>query len=273
MHLSVGWPEAVRLLLDAGAAVDTFDIDGYTPVFYAVEQACLKSVQILGEAGCMLYNESGISLLEFLSTQEYHIFGHHPRGQDEAIFDCVVRLVAERRQELTALARNVLDGKDFARLHLSAQSVLDSKAPLAISLLQGKIDVPRSLVWLSPTQSCVYHMPCLSPRQAQSLWNAGFRDIDELDSMGQSRLMKGHPIFDFYKPDNTKLRDEFTEWLLQKGADLHRRQGYAFQRPIGINDRTCDLKGCKTDRNSDTTALHYLAASWGPEFYSYVFLR
>ncbi len=273
LHLSVRWPKAIRLLLDAGAAVDAFEINGFTPVFYAAVQACSESVQTLGEVGCVLCLKEGESLLEYLIKRLDFPFKSTPENQDVAVVDCVIKLVAERRQKLTALARAALDSKDLARLRLSAQTVLDSKASLAISLLQGKIDVPRSLVNLSPVQCCVYHIPCLRARQAQSLWNAGFHDIDELDSLGQSPLMKDRPSITTDMRDTTKIREEFTEWLLLKGADLHCQQGHAFQKPIKTSHDTLSLESCKTNRSSATTALHYLAALWGQDFYSNILVR
>lgn len=54
LHFSVHWPEGMRLLLDAGAAVDASDCYGLSPVFYAAERGLLEPVNILGEADCAL---------------------------------------------------------------------------------------------------------------------------------------------------------------------------------------------------------------------------
>lgn len=51
---------------------------------------------------------------------------------------------------------------------------------------------------------------------------------------------------------------EFVEWLMQKGADLHRRQSHTFQYH--------ENKKHETDRASSVTALHYLAERWGGVF-------
>ena len=249
------------MLVDAGADVDACDVAGYPPVFYAAQQACLETVQILGNAGCVLYSEIGQSLLEYV----IHLLDYPSEGDDNtnaALVEHVIRLVAERRQKLTAMARAVLDSQDLARLQLSPQTVLDSKAPLAISLLQSKVDIPRSL--LSHVQCCVYHIERLHPPQAQSLWNAGFHDIDEFDRLGQTPLMKDRRsmVVETSKP-REQLRERFIEWLLLKGADLHRQQGYACQQPTQPHGDFVPLQSCKTDRSSATTALHYLAAFWG----------
>lgn len=66
--------------------------------------------------------------------------------------------------------------------------------------------------------------------------------------------------------DNTKAKDEFAQWLVPKGVDLHYRQGHAFQKPIKTFHDKFKKESCNTNRGSATTALRYLAALWGQVF-------
>lgn len=271
----------MRLLLDAGAAVDAIDDFGLGAVFYAAKRVLLEPVKILGEADCALHAFPGRygmaslysaseSLLEHtMSIESWSAHDDYryeaSKDEAEAVVDAVIRLVAQRRRVLGALVRTSLDPQHVSRLQLSPDTVLDHKASIAVSMLHEKIGIPESLKGLSPYRSTVYHIPCLNLRHAHALWNAGFRDIDELDSLGRSSLMSRFASFTVYDSYFEKL--EVVEWLVQKGADLYRRQSHAFQRRMSADRGYCVENIYETDRASSATALHYLAAGWGRAFH------
>ncbi len=282
LHLCVEWPETISLLLDAGANVDAADCFGLTPIFYAAKLFLPEPFSILSKTQCELrsftsrYSHRPEFLLQYLlwwSGDTYRWRHRLSKDKAEAILDAAIRLLAERRRMLEALVRISLDAKATQRLRLSSETVLDHKASLAISMLREKIDVPGSLVTVSPSSSSdstVYHMKGLTLRHAHVLWDNGFRDVNELDSVGLSPLMR-RQFIGLYLINKNLLEDlEVAAWLVKKGADLHCQQRHAFQKRIA-NDR-CYLgdgysEVCKTNRASSATALHYLASHLGNILY------
>ena len=269
----------MRLLLAAGAAVDAVDAFGYSPVIYAAKHVLLEPIKFLAEADCALHgfpprygrNYFGSLLEESIHTESWPIYELHRPGasKEEAaeIVDTMIRLVAQRRRKLAALARTFLEDHLVSQLQLSHEKVLDYKASLATSMLQGKVEIPESLKELSPLSSTVYHIHHLTTlREARTLWETGFCDMNELDSLGQSCLMKRYiPRSRF----NEGL--ELIEWLVSKGADIHRQQGYAFQwrEPTDYKFDYTFPEGnvYRTENPSSTTAVHYLAVRWGSALY------
>ena len=270
------------LLIDAGADVDAIDDFGLPPIFYATRFILLKPFSLLGEAQCVLHRKSSeryhmasvpefVSLLEdtmgVVAFREHKEYRYDASIDDaEAIVDATIRIVVERRRVLESLVRTSLDAQAARRLQLSPEILLDRNASLAIEMLREKIDVPNSLDRLSPSHSTVYHIRDLNLRQANVLWDAGFRDVNERDSLGHSALMNGKTI-NFCLTFNEEL--ELAAWLVEKGGDLYCRQRHAFQKRIR-NDREHPDNGYGefyiTDRASSTAALHCLASHWGVIF-------
>ena len=263
----------MRLLLDAGAAVDAADIFGFSPVVYAAKRVLLEPIKILDEADCALhlfpipYGRYFRPLLEDImigESWEHYKMNHPGASEDDAaeIVDTIIKLVAQRCRKLAALARAFLDDHLLSQLQLSPEKVLDHKTSLAVSMLQERVVVLESLKQLSPLSSTVYHIRYLTLRQARCLWEAGFRDMNEIDSSGRTCLMKCCICI-------TKLNDslELIEWFVSNGADIHRRQGYAFQ--WRESTKYGFLKGNirRTDNPSSVMALHCLAVRWVHSLY------
>lgn len=164
---------------------------------------------------------------------------------------------------LADLARISLDTESLKKLNLSDESLLDHKASLAASMLSEKFKVPNSLK--RPLSDCtVYHLSALNRRQAQSLWDAGFRDVDEFDEFGHSPL-----IVMMRTTAGYNLNSELVEWLVSKGANLDRRQAYAFafdHQEHLLRSVPEEERAIKTEWTSYVTAAHYLALFFGRSF-------
>ncbi|KAI9703670.1 MAG: hypothetical protein M1836_007440 [Candelina mexicana] len=272
LHFSVTWTAGMRLLLEAGCNVNPIDDLGLTPSYYAAQLILQKPFNILGERECVLNSFQNSnpyiipetrSILELMIYQEgawqyFDYTGGLSRQDFEAMVDAIIGLVVKRRRMLESRARISLNAQEIKRLRLSSESVIDGNAPLAISMMRGKIDVPASLDIISTFGGTVYHIKGLNLRQAHVLWDAGFRDIDELDSMGLSPLM-------MYRGDLSDESLAVVEWLVEKGARLHCRQRYAFSDRLAKKGKHTVLGFNRihgSDRVSGTTALHYLASYW-----------
>ncbi|KAL8787489.1 MAG: hypothetical protein Q9195_007736 [Heterodermia aff. obscurata] len=202
-------------------------------------------------------------LVQLLKSMELYCLKHNTDEQGSASPSDVdengntvfhVSAQFERRKKLEVLARATLDAKAIQSLRLSNEAVLDGKASRAISMLREKTYIPPWLINLTPEHGTVYHISDITVKQAQILWDAGFREIDELDELGVSPLMalrESRSIYHNYYIEYWNM----VVWLLAKGADLHRRQKFvAYGR-----DRL-------SNKASSTAALHYLAAGWGMQF-------
>ncbi|KAL8916695.1 MAG: hypothetical protein Q9172_006187 [Xanthocarpia lactea] len=286
LHFSVVWPAGIQTLLETSADVDAIDHFGNTPIFYAVAHCVPESIEMLGRANCRLTGNPSIvsrnrrgteSILQWATATESH--GIHnffrseaSRKDAEAMFNASVSLVAERRRSLEVLVQTFLDAQAAKRLQIPPGAILDRKASFAISMLRGKVDVPHSMMALSPSQSTVYHIPELNVRQARIFWENGFRDVDELDDLGQSALMKSDPEYDPEHSAEEHLK--FVAWLVEKGAKLHNRQKYTFRKQKacdGVYDPNefAEQVGWverdeifRSNDSSSTTAMHYLASRW-----------
>ncbi len=251
----------MQLLLEAGGAVDVFDKFGGTPIYYAATAALHESFNILAGKECILYTQlhgEVESILQIAIYVESSATYRHRRSkasheEAEGIVDTVIGLVAKRRQILEALARTSLDFQSIKQLRMSPETLLDFGSPLAVRLPREKPHVPASLENLLPLDGTVYHIKYLNQRQAHVLWEAGFHDIDEPDSLGHSALMKR-------RSGGIDENLELAEWLVGKGVNLHCRQKHAFgSRLDGVYE---------SNRASSTTALHYLASYWAGLIYA-----
>ena len=273
------------MLLETSADVDAIDRFGNTPIFYAVAHCVPESIKMLGRANCRLtVNQSIVSrnptgtgsILQWATATESHeshkIFRPEASRKDvEAMFNASVSLVAERRRSLEALVQTLLGAQAVKRLQIAPGAVLDRKASFAISMLRGKDDVPDSMMAISPSYSTVYHIPQLNVRQARIFWDNGFRDVDELDDLGQSALMKCDPG---YLQETAEEYLKFVAWLVDKGAKLHNRQKYTFRKRKAYDrvyepDELAEQVGWverdeifRSNDSSSTAALHYLATRW-----------
>lgn len=280
LHLSVNWSAGLQHLLEAGANVDAVDHYGYTPIFYAANLCLHESVNVLAETHCALHRFPNqyearskqpllYKVFDMITEGTYTWFRHVASEEEaralsegaEAVLDTSIKHVVERRRMLEALIRTSLDAKAAEQLRISAETVLDRNASRAISMLREKIDIPVSLTNLTIEHATVYHFNYLSLQQAQLLWDAGFREIDEFDEWGLTPLMRSKRFHSEYMSNDIW---EFAAWLVGKGADLYRQQEYAFRKRMANNEY--HPSGIPeiyvSDKASGRTASHYLAGHW-----------
>ena len=256
LHLSVIWPESLRTVLDAGALVDVKDYLGHTPVQYACYLEAAEQVAILTEANCLLGWAEG-PRADFVLDNAFRIKYMTPTNDaNAAMVDKVIQVIAQRQRNLMSLARKYLDVVWVNRLQSSKRGLLDRNASLAIHLLEARIVVPKYLKHLTPPNRSVYHNG-LTLRQANSLWEAGFYDVDEYNDRGKTPIMI-LPAYDI----------KLVKFFLSKGADLHRRRQFALRavREMGANIISAE----QTGEPSNLAAVHELATTIGVEIGSFL---
>ncbi|KAL9118762.1 MAG: hypothetical protein Q9187_004691 [Circinaria calcarea] len=280
LHLSIDWPEGIQILLNTSANVDAADWNGHTPVVYGFGRHLLEPIRLLTQADCCLHFPwpSRVSdystLLHYSMMDEFcHWYDCSPQAlvkNSEATVDYVISLFRERRQRLGNLVKTSLPPSSIGRLDMSSDKLLDHKAHLAVAMLEDiEIPVPQSLLSMEPLGQTVYHIRYLNLRQARLLWEAGFRDVNALDSLGLSPLM--HQAVERrkypgeYHPNALGLLEflQLLGWFLTNGANLHSLQRYAFRKvEIGTDRwqrgrwRREEIQ--RTDTTSSMTASHYI---------------
>ena len=270
LHLSMDWPEGIQILLNAGADVDAADKWRLTPISYAAQHHQHEALRLLEQAGCKLHYHP-LGYQDLVETLRADTIAHDGRLSHvqasvqarEATIDYIISLLRVRRQSLGNLVNTTLDPSLTKRLDMSPDKLLDHKASLAVAMLkENGIPVPRSLLSVEPKGKTVYHFEGRNINQARSLWQAGFRDVNELDDSGRSPLM-GQGGFG-YTTGELQATLELLAWFLSKGADLHGLQRYAFRTAAeNKNEPWRSLPSYLTDARSSIRALHYIGQRLG----------
>ncbi|KAI9685709.1 MAG: hypothetical protein M1822_004269 [Bathelium mastoideum] len=258
LHLSILWPEGLRMMLDAGASLDEPDTAGMTAVYYACTTFGIEQIEILSEANCQF--GAGVRLLQFAMQQEVVLCRWAFHNLDAihlaaAMVDKIAYLTAKRLRTLMGLVEEHLGISFRISLRSSEDGVLDYKAKAAVDLLETKLAVPEHLKNLTHPNATIYHNIYLSSRQARSLWDAGFHDVDELNEEGLSPLML---CYRWMNPVDDPL--EGMKFLLSKGANVHKRAQFAFRASKYPKLR---LNSERTKVPSSSAAIHYIAAHMG----------
>ncbi len=235
LHLACHWPRGIQLLLDAGAnyLVHQADVCGGLPIQYSIEFRCLDAIQLLLNAGSAFsspgWTSSWEEVLRILGTKDI-------------IPSFLLSTFQERRRKLFELAKDTLPAEVWADLDVPTDRLLDERAAeIQRFLVDADIGIPKSIS-VPQRRGTVYHYPCWSVKQADQLWDLGFRDIDAWDEYGYTPLMSLQPHSDLGN----------AQWLLHHGADPRREIRY-------IHDDNDD----KRNHVAGFTALHCIAYEFG----------
>jgi hypothetical protein len=136
-------------------------------------------------------------------------------GSSMSIF--LIEELVKRRQYLRDHAFEVLPPEDVKQIGLLPWTLPDiNLLPLCSVFRQHGFDIGLYHQGVTHVQS-VFHASGLSPDHIEALWGVGFRDIDVPDEFGHTPLV----LWDIGCSLQRSL--DRAEWLIQHGADLHRR--------------------------------------------------
>ena len=196
LHIALPWPQGVSILLAAGANI--------APDQNILSDACWlgnsSSIPLLLDHGCLINLSSSVFSSRNIDLQKL-----------------VVSHLVRRRNRLGGLAANNLSGIDFQSPNLRKDRVLNAQADVVAPVLSRtgvEIDLALSLL---PTT--VYHATTMNVKMGNLLYDAGFRDFDEVDALEMSPFWT-HVQYDMWKPLE-KL--SVLAWLRDKGVDMYRR--------------------------------------------------
>jgi len=235
LHLACRWPRGIQLLLDVGAnyLVHQADVCGSLPIAYSTNFHCLDAIQLLLNAG------SAFSPPGWIKSWE-EVLNILPCRRTIPSF--LLSTFQERRRKLFELAKRTLPAEVWADLDVPTDRLLDERAAeIQRVLVDADIEIPKSIS-VPQARGTVYHGPILSAKQADQLWDAGFRDIDSWDEFGRTPMMDARTYLDL----------EYPQWLLRHGAVPHREIRY-------IHDDNDD----KRKSVAGLTALHCVAYRLG----------
>lgn len=198
VNYHISWPPGLALLLQAG----------YRSPIRAIKRAC--------EANC----ESSVKLLT--DTQRYYVGPDELRAascsDNPAIAELIISALVDRRKRLQALAETHLPEMTIAQLNIRPGSILNMQAARACQLLKERSvdvdDVEEQGQWSAYDILAYNHNFDIVDR----LWDAGFKDVDEVDRSGMTSLMK----LRLSSCDLVYLLEKAL-WLITKGADINRR--------------------------------------------------
>lgn len=250
--MSIGWPSGIKILLDHGADSNVTDRDGERPVEHAVARLCLDSLTLLEEASCPLNSLRTAANLEYA--------GKVDKVKLAIIIDYSIAMEARRRQNLQTLIVNYLPKELILRLLPFGDRLIDIYAVQGASALQQRsISIPRTLEFFEPAQT-VYHVRYLTSKVQESLWGAGFRDINEPNWKGQTPVMILGPIVIFHPwafgcPSTLENVLERIEWFETKGVDLNEKVQDIIHRATCIHTKPIECSYL----TSSHTVSHFLA--------------
>ena len=252
LHLAVGWPLGMKMLLQYGANADSRDNFGVKPLEYAIRLGFAEAVLFLMRAGCSLYLNGRVDALSFANEiwSENGLARLRAVSQEtrKTVLETVITLLAERRHDLQSHMVTSLPRKSADACWTPNDQVLDEHAPYVEELLSSQgLLLPRASSLLPlPT---VYHVHNLTVELAEMMWQAGFRDVDAPDSDGRTPLMY-HGVAGEYLVD-LRRGIKLTSWLIKRGANIHRWQ------------HSCVQAVEVTDQKPTKNALHHMAAGIG----------
>ena len=236
------------MLLDAGADIESADVRGDRPISYAMSMNHVESISLLGEAQCELYIlRTGIpdilaSAIAFGGSLEY-----------SHIADAVIRLAVQRRKQLQGMVLATVLPSSLDERLLRTDRILDEYANLACSILQNHdIPIPPHLL-PPPNHHTAYHNARLTHWVAESLWQAGFRDIDGSDEYGRTPLMIS-PMMTYRRSFENYLK--LVGWFLVKGASLYSTQACRLRLATDTDDRDLVVVDINVT-GSNIQAIHY----------------
>ena len=185
LHLSCNWPRGMSLLLQFGGTkvINRRDNLSLLPLYYACTIGCIETVRLLLEADSAFFS-TGI----FNYSSGGDVLERAIECYADTLLPLLIPALVNRRNRLQQLAFEHLPERLYNSLGICPDRILDKQAcQTYMALTDNGILVPASLTCPDRIQT-VYHNS-LTPRSAEMLYEAGFLDIDELDSKCVTPLM------------------------------------------------------------------------------------
>lgn len=250
LHLSVDWPDGIRVLLKYGATVNVTDRKGWTPVDHVIERLALQSLDLFEKAGCALFTRLRLQSAINRDWDYERTPRNDPRKTN--VLNIKIKEEANRRRKLQSLLDHSLPECVLRGLAISKDRLLDQQASAAkAALKRHNVSIPP---WLQTEydSGTVYHYDFLTVKVLDILWGAGFRDVNELDRAGRTPLMTMK-----FDRVNSEEALEIIAWFENKGVDIDEQIHHLHQiSGIQVGSRWRDAYTI-----ADHAVVHYLCCS------------
>jgi hypothetical protein len=211
LHLAVGWPPGVSVLIQAmPELMNKRDNHGDIPLTHACHCLHTETVQLLLDADYSLEN-----------SDFQYLYKCAMASGSVLMVQCFVNALAKRSRRLYDIAAKSLPAS-FTDTLLSDRLLDADKSRVCNALDIYNIRVPKVLRASDPVYHFVWSThrsnPGFSKEIAQLLYEAGFRDVDAVNTRGYTPLMAGLRSTRPCTTDDI----EYAVWLIRKGARLDR---------------------------------------------------
>ncbi|KAL9085810.1 MAG: hypothetical protein Q9165_007442 [Trypethelium subeluteriae] len=152
----------------------------------------------------------------------------HPRTDwlfsksSESIISQCIAAIADRRRRLQDLAIASLPLAALHELDLGSDQLVDEKASMLQQIFSdNQVSLPPSLA-IPATRTTIYHHTCLTPENAERLYNLGFKDIcgRDCDNMTPLATIRTSPKNNIYswlkKKEEVEAGVAYASWLVSK---------------------------------------------------------
>lgn len=215
--MAILWPRGLRLLFElAGLACDSIidarDSAGHSAICCAIDLQQVESVRIL------LDHDAPLDLEHTGNFSHPAVLYLSPPRK---VFEVLSNELSCRRRQLLSIALKNLPDTCISKLGLRSVSMIQTNATEVIDHLKLQhVDIPQICHGARP--GTIYHSPKMSVTLAESLFRAGFTEVDFLIE-GYSPLMTIEPSA--YFVINGVYCDQLLpliNFFVEQGADIHR---------------------------------------------------
>lgn len=231
IHLAIGWPDGLQLLLDAADEPLLHQQNGTTPLDYAIAFGCANSIRLLADA-------------DFAFDMQWNLF-IGTDALDPEVSDAVLNVILKRLQQLLEFGKQNLPSETLSSLqinrpewmHLKARALMDSLRSEGIQLPPKFARVSRafgSCKYFGETRAPqdfwlqlggFFHQYDISHETVLALFGAGITDVDaeveQITPLMRLEVLGAKAIF----PDQRSFINYYrnVEFFVQKGGRLDRQ--------------------------------------------------
>jgi hypothetical protein len=174
-------------------------------------------------SACQLNCEESVKMLIedqrcFIGMKEFEISNFHP---NPTIVDLIVNGFIDRRKRLQTLAEAHLPSSVTDQLNIRSHILLNVHAYEVYTLLETTSANLEGL--LERQRWSVFDYIGVNLDLADRLWNAGFRDVDEIEDDNMTCLTK---LWGTTPICSLEVFLQKAHWLISKGADVHHQKSF-----------------------------------------------
>ncbi len=227
IHLAIGWPDGLELLLRAADMsllrqdLDVMSANGNSPLDYAIASGCIKSIRLLADADIAFDSNWNCCVgTDYLDPQVGKVISEASQ--------LVLSIIMVRLRQLLEFGRQKLPAEKIVLLRITDFESFDSRASALLDCLHaGGIQVPRKLAsihsWL-PFGGFL-HQNNIGPGTATAFFEAGFTNVD-------SEVEQITPLMHLQAPNYVSRRHQLpfsrfyriiVEFFVGKGGRLDRQ--------------------------------------------------